>query len=574
MKFDYKAGVYWSSLLSAVIFSLPVQAQVGKFPPAPVMPASAAQDSSRALTGDAISSLEVKQNANGQWVAVCELSLSGKLSWRQLTIEAVVDPERSSNDPNAITMVNPDAKAGAQSQTVLLKRPDLYSDFYNARLEIVERTHKQVQTEWVIAKLNGLMDDGRAVKVSKVVRQTIKWPDKRVWDADQTIAIDGPSKSLNKAVQLIDEGNSETLASARLLLERLLLRDGKMAAAYIEMARVSMKTNWGVEGLLQARRYLDSALSIDPENVNALILRGYVSAHQGRYKEAEADFLNASRSNPPNLWLWSNWGEVLVMQGKMDDAIKMYLKGVNHPPTNDTYDRAREDAYAKLISIYEGKRDLESVEKMHKNRVHDFGGVGCYVVKYAFFKIVERDDPDAAIDLLKDFNQFDCGNENSKEALGMAYYVKWAQSSGSQRMDFINRARIYFPIGAQLFYRLGSSASTLNAAKALANSGESIDQKDNNGMTALAYAIERREYDIAGRLVKLGGSPTALVGEQAVPVALIPVFNNDLEGVRLLRKLGVNYSVVNFQGVSAMNYARKIGNKKMLDVLGNVSPNI
>jgi len=65
-----------------------------------------------------------------------------------------------------------------------------------------------------------------------------------------------------------------------------------------------------------------------------------------------------------------------------------------------------------------------------------------------------------------------------------------------------------------------------------------------------------------------------LVGEQAVPVALIPVFNNDLEGVRLLRKLGVNYSVVNFQGVSAMNYARKIGNKKMLNVLGNVSPNI
>jgi len=574
MKFSCKVGVYWSTLFSAVIFSFPGQAQVAQFPPAPVTAASAVQDSSSAPTGDVISNLAVKQNANGHWVAICELSLSGKLSWRQLTIEAVVEPERSSNDPGAITIVPLDKTAGAQLQTIELKRPDLYSDVYNARLNIVERTHKQVQTEWVVAKLNGVMEDGRPVKLSKVVRQTIKWPDKRVWDADQSILGDGPSKSLSKAIQLIDEGNQETLAAARLLLERLLLKDGRMTQAYIEMARVSMKTNWGVEGFLQARRYLDSALSIDSENVNALILRGYVSAHQGRYKEAEADFLTASRSNPPNLWLWSNWGEVLVMQGKMDDAIKMYLKGVNHPPTNDTYDRAREDAYAKLISLYEGKRDLESVEKMHKNRVHDFGGVGCYVVKYAFFKVVERDDPDAAIDLLKDFNQFDCGDENSKEALGMAYYVKWAQSSDAQRMEFINRARIYFPIGAQLFYRLGSSASTLKAAKALAKSGESIDQKDNSGMTALAYAIERREYDIAGRLVKLGGSPTALVGEQAVPVALIPVFNNDLEGVRLLKKLGVNYSVVNFQGVSAMNYARKIGNKKMLDVLGNVSPNI
>lgn len=262
------------------------------------------------------------------------------------------------------------------------------------------------------------------------------------------------------------------------------------------------------------------------------------------------------------------------MQGKMDDGIKMYLKGVNHPPTNDTYDRARADAYSKLIGLYEERHDLDAIEKMHKNRVHDFSGDGCYVVKYAFFKIQERDEPDAAIDLLKDFNQLECGNENSKEALGMAYYVKWAQASESQRNEFINRARIYFPIGARLFYRLGSSPITLKAAKALAKSGESIDQKDNSGMTALAYAIERREYEIASRLVKLGGSPATLVGDQAVPIALIPVFNNDLEGVRLLKKLGVNYSAVNFQGMSAMNYARKMGNKKMLDALGNVSPNI
>lgn len=574
MNFDCKAGVYWSSLLSAVIFSLPGQAQVAKFPPMAVTAASAAQDNSRALTGDAISNLEVKQDANGQWVAKCEVVLSGKLSWRQLTIEAVVEPERSSNDPSAITMVPLDPKAATQLQTVALKRPDLYSDFYNTRLNVVERTHKQVQTEWVLAKLNGISEDGRPVNVSKLVRQTIKWPDKRVWDADQSIVIDGPAKSLSKAVQLIDEGNSETLASARLLLERLLLKDGRMTQAYIEMARVSMKTNWGVEGLLQARRYLDSALSIDPESVNALILRGYVSAHQGRYKEAEADFLKASKSNPPNLWLWSNWGEVLVMQGKVDEGIKMYLKGVNHPPTNDTYDRARADAYSNLISIYEERHDLESIEKMHKSRVHDFGGDACYVVKYAFFKIQERDEPDAAIDLLKDFNQLDCDADNSKEALGMAYYMKWSQSNESQRNEFINRARIYFPIGARLFYRLGSSPVTLKAAKSLAKSGESVDQKDNSGMTALAYAIERREYEIASRLVKLGGSPTALVGGQAVPVALIPVFNNDLEGVRLFKKLGVNYAAVNFQGVSAMNYARKIGNKKMQDALGNVSPNI
>lgn len=568
-------NAHWSLLIIAALFSTPGHAQVAQSPPAvPASVSSAAQGGTQAQPDDAIANFEIKQNADGLWIATCDIALNGQHAWRQLAIAATLDPEYAANDPDVVTMVPLDMKVGIQSHTIELKRPDFYSDFYNTRLSIVERTHKQVQTEWVIVRLNGITADGKPFKISKSIKQTIRWPDKYIWDADQSIRKNGPSKSLNNAVQLIDEGTQETLADARLLLERLLLKDGKMVAAYIEMARVSMKTNWGVEGLLQARRYLDSALSIEPNNVNALILRGYVSAHQGHYKDAETDFANASKSNPRNLWLWSNWGEVLAMQGKTDDAIKMYLKGVDHPPTNDTYDRAREDAYAKLIRLYEDRRDLDAIERMHQGRVHDFDGVGCYVIPYALFKLQERDDPDAAIDLLKNFHQLECGNNSSKEALGIAYYVKWSQSSEPLRTEFINRARIYFPIGAKLFYRLSSSPSTLKAAKALIKSGEHIDQKDNNGMTALAYALERRAYDIVDRLVKTGASPTASVGDQAMPIALIPVFSNDLEGVRLLRKLGVNYASINFQGMSATNYARKIGNKKMIDALGSASPNI
>lgn len=524
-------------------------------------------------TENVISNLAVKQNASGQWEAICEVSLGAKAHWRMLTIEAAVEPT-SSRDPLASTMVPIEAKTGTQSHTIELKRPDIRWDVYNAQLNIVERTHKPVQTEWVIATLKGQLENGRPFEINKVVRQTIKWPDKRIWDADQSIRRDGPSASLAKAVQLIDQGHQAELESARTLLERLLLQDGKMTAAYIEMARVSMKTNWGPEGLLQARRYLDSALSTDAANVNALILRGYVSAHQGHYKDAEADFLNASRSNPPNLWLWSNWGELLVMQGKTDEAIKMYLKAVTHPPTHDTYDRARADAFENLIALYGKKRDLDALEKMHQNRVRDFGDVGCYVVSYALFEIQERDAPDVAIDLLKDAIQSDCEGYSAKEALGLAYYLKWSRASEPDRMAYMNRARVYFPVGARLFYKLGSSATTLKVATALTRSGENVDQKDNNGMTALAYAVERRDHETASRLAKAGASPIATIGEQAVPIALVPVFNNDLAGIRLMKRLGVNYSSIHFQGVTAMSYARKTGNKKMLDALGNLSPGI
>lgn len=573
MKFEFNALVYCPWLITAAIMSMPVQAQVANTPATAFTSAASAAKGRSTETEDVISNLEVKQNASGKWVATCEISLGAKRYWRQLTIEASVESS-TSHDPLAVVTVPIDAMAGPQSHTIELNRPDIHTDAYNPQLNIVERTHKQVQTEWVVATLRGRLEDGRQLEIIKVVKQTIRWPDKRIWDADQSIQRDGPSKSLTKAVQLIDEGSQKALDSARILLERLLLKDGKMTDAYIEMARVSMKTNWGPEGLLQARRYLDSALSIDAASVNALILRGYVSAHQGHYKDAETDFKNASKSDPPNLWLWSNWGELLVMQGKNDDAIKMYLKAVTHLPTHDTYDRARADAFEKLIVIYEKKHDLDSLEKMHKSRVHDFGDVGCYVVRYALFEIQERDAPDVAIALLKDSSQSDCEGDSSKEALGVAYYLKWSRASEPQRMEYINRARVYFPIGARLFYRLGSSAATLKVATALAKTGENVDQKDNNGMTALAYAVERRDYETASRLVKVGASPLATIGEQAVPVALTAVFNNDLQGIRLMKRLGVNYSNIHFQGMTAMNYARKTGNKKMLDVLGNLSPDI
>jgi tetratricopeptide (TPR) repeat protein len=574
VKLPFNSLAYCSSLMFGVLMSMPVHSQVASSSAPMFSSVGSAAKLGSTETADVISSLGVKQNASGQWVVTYEISLGGKTRSRLLVVEASVDPKEPSLDPRVAAMVPLYETSGPQSHTLELNRPDVFTDFYNAQLNVVERTHKPAQTEWVVAKLMGHMEDGSPFEVRKMVRHTIRWPDKKVWDADQSIRRDGPSASLANAVQLIDVGNREALESARMLLERLLLKDEKLVGAYIELARVSMKTNWGPEGLLQARRYLDSALSIDASNVNALILRGYVSAHQGHHKDAETDFVNASKSNPPNLWLWSNWGELLAMQGKADDAIKMYLKAATHPPTLDTYDRARADAFENLIDLYGKKRDLDALEKMHEMRVRDFGGVGCYLVEYALFEIQERNAPDVAIDLLKDASPSSCEGRGSKETLGVAYYLKWSRASDARRMEYMNRARVYFPVGARLFYTLGSSAATSKVASALAKSGENVDQKDNHGMTALAYAVERRDHETASRLVKVGASPTATVGDQGVPVALVPVFNNDLQGIRLMRRLGVDYSNINFQGMTALSHARKLGDKKLLEALGQLSPDI
>ncbi|MCB1624915.1 MAG: tetratricopeptide repeat protein, partial [Pseudomonadales bacterium] len=135
-------------------------------------------------------------------------------------------------------------------------------------------------------------------------------------------------------------------------------------AAYVELARVAMRENWGPDGLHHAENLLESALQIRPDNSNAKILLGYVYTHQGQLGKAEQLFVDAAKADPPNLWLWANWGELLVKQDKPDEAIAKYRVAVTRPMTHDTYDRARADAYRNLIQLLERRRDLDGVEAL------------------------------------------------------------------------------------------------------------------------------------------------------------------------------------------------------------------
>jgi len=153
------------------------------------------------------------------------------------------------------------------------------------------------------------------------------------------------------AVDLIENGTTESLREARQILERLIGKDSKFAPGYIELARVAMKTNWGPEGLHQAETLLDSALKIDALSVNAKILLGYVYTHQERYREAELLFVDAARSNPIIIWLWTNWGEMLELQGKKDQAIVRYREALVRPVQDSQYNAARNDAYVQLTRL-------------------------------------------------------------------------------------------------------------------------------------------------------------------------------------------------------------------------------
>jgi hypothetical protein len=59
-----------------------------------------------------------------------------------------------------------------------------------------------------------------------------------------------------------------------------------------------------------------------------------------------------------------------------------------------------------------------------------------------------------------------------------------------------------------------------------------------------------------------------LVGRAGVPVALLPVLSGDIDGVRLMRQNGVDYSKLRYQGATALEIAKGLGNSALLDALG------
>lgn len=261
-------------------------------------------------------------------------------------------------------------------------------------------------------------------------------------------------------------------------------------------------------------------------------------------------------------------GELFNLQGKTTPAIQMFQKAIDQPPPGNTYDRARHKAYWELLSILKKQKKPDQVEALYKRRFQDYGSVACYGVEYARFLLMERGNAAAAIELANQPALAQCSDPNTKDVLGLAHYVAWAAATATERPELLNRARVYFPSGTDLIYQLAGSDRSLPALKELLANGESIDQVDNRKMTALAYALSNKDHDTAVRLLKLRGRPDFQVGDAGLPVALLPVIAEDYLGIRLMRQFGVDYAKIKYQDFTALDHARRTGNRKLLEALG------
>jgi len=501
---------------------------------------------------DSVSGLHVDQKKAGVWTAEFDYFYTGEPPNAALAVELI--PQSGS----------PLGLGGAEQYQTFLQRPLRGAN--HASVEI-RYPGAQQRTLKVVVTIRSQMFSP-VVVARQQIDKVIDWPDFQTWVRDQQVAKASPEENFNRAVALIDSEEEPQLNEARSILERLIGDNPKFDAGYVELARVAMKLHGVPEGLHQAETLLSSSLQIRPDSVNAKILLGYVYAHEQHFAKAEALFAQAATTNTNNLWLWSNWGELLLMEGKTDQAIVKYRQAIAHPMTHDTYDRARATAYSQLLNLLKARKDPDGMEVLYKQRVAEFGPGSCYTADYARFLLDVRGNTQAAIDLATGALHQNCDDTESREILGLAQYVKWAATTGPISAESLNQARIFLPAGPKPLYLLATSDRTTPAAKKLIAVGEPIDQQDNEKLTALAYALQNQDLAAARRLLTLGAHPDTPVGATGLPVALLPVLSADADAVRMLRQSGVNYSKITFRGATALEIAKRIGDPALIDALG------
>jgi Tfp pilus assembly protein PilF len=537
-------------ILLAACFALPrlQNAYFGWSTSAP----SAASDPPALAGINSVSNLVVTQQADGRWMVSFDYFYTGAPRAATLEVFQVV----TGSTPGSVAQNHmtgaASAKRGANHYSGEIHNPRPYE------MAVTTQVYATMQVAGV----------PRPAPIARIaLDQRIQWPDPVVLEVEQAIAAGRPETIVQRAVGLIDSNERPKLENARALLQALVERRPRTDSAYVELGRVAMKTNWSAVGLREAEALIRSALQISPDSANAKILLGYVLAHQGRFRDAEPLFVQAAASNPPNLWLWANWGQLMDMQGKKEAAIGKYREAVTRPPTKDTYDRARQDAYSHLLLLLAHRGDLDGIEALYKQRAQEYPGSECFSIEYARFLVLQRADAARATAVLRDSPAPQCDAAKTREVQGLAHYVNWSRAQDPGRAESLLQARAFLPAGPNLFYALASTDRTAAIVQQLIASGDKLGAQDNRGFDALGYALRTGDAVIARRLLRLGAKPDAEEGPERMPAALIPVLTQDLEIVRLLQRAGVDYNRLRFQGTTAVEYARNLGNSKLMEVL-------
>jgi len=128
---------------------------------------------------------------------------------------------------------------------------------------------------------------------------------------------------------------------------------------------------------LEAIKYFDQALSMDPNDQIALTNKGAILTKLNNHEEALEYFDQALKIDPKNIKILSNKGATLVTLGKMNDALKVTKQILLIEPNDVKVLLAQANIYSNLerfseaTNTYERVLKIEPTNKFAIDYVHD-----------------------------------------------------------------------------------------------------------------------------------------------------------------------------------------------------------
>ncbi len=192
-------------------------------------------------------------------------------------------------------------------------------------------------------------------------------------------ASSGKSERLVKEAETIIDswaGGQSVLVEAGSMLNEALELTPEYPEAYVQLARVVIKLGYinstGSEmnfrdgTLRSARRLLDTAMMLDAESGNVLVLYGHVATLEKRYEFAERLLSRADKLGVVHPWLHLNFAALYLKTNRPTEAAARYQMVINSGTSNLPVLLA---AYNGLRNYYKSVGDMDKVEETYLSQI-------------------------------------------------------------------------------------------------------------------------------------------------------------------------------------------------------------
>lgn len=117
-----------------------------------------------------------------------------------------------------------------------------------------------------------------------------------------------------------------------------------------------------------------------------------------------------------------------------------------------------------------------------------------------------------------------------------------------------------------LFYAIRKYAS-LELIETLLENGADLFERDGDGISALDVAIKFKRKDVIQFCIDKGFDLNATKRKSGITPAMLAACFSDIEMMKLLLDNGADINAADRTGMSPKDYARKLGQKKMVEFL-------